>query len=101
MSDTDDLRNFDNILQHLQQTRGFDFTAYKRASLMRRLARRMQVVGVETFEEYFDFLQVHQDEFSALFNTILINVTGFFRDPDVWNHITTETLPEVFARRRP
>ena len=100
MSGKDDHRFFDNILQHLQQTRGFDFTVYKRASLMRRLVLRMQVVGVETFEEYFNYLQVRPEEFLALFKTILINVTGFFRDPDVWNHIRVGALPEVFARRR-
>ena len=84
MTDTTADHQFEQILQHLHQTRGFDFTAYKRNSLMRRVAKRMQSVGIESFDAYLDYLQVHQHEFSALFNTILINVTSFYRDPEVW-----------------
>jgi two-component system, chemotaxis family, CheB/CheR fusion protein len=94
-----DLQYFDYILQHLQQARGFDFTAYKRPSLVRRVLRRMQAVGTSTYEEYYDHLQLHEAEFSALFNTILINVTGFFRDPDVWEYLRTDVLPRTFADR--
>ena len=96
-----DLRYFDHILQHLQQARGFDFSAYKRPSLMRRVLRRMQAVGTSTYEAYYDHLQLHEAEFSALFNTILINVTGFFRDPDVWEYLRTDVLPRTFAHRSP
>ena len=101
MTSPHDLPHFENILHHLQQTRGFDFTAYKRTSLMRRVLRRMQTVGVDSYEAYYDYLQVHQEEFAALFNTILINVTGFFRDQDVWNYLEKTVLPAVLAERRP
>jgi two-component system CheB/CheR fusion protein len=88
---------FEQILLHLRHTRGFDFGAYKRTSLMRRIRKRMQVVGVESFEAYLDYLQVHQEEFAPLFNTILINVTSFFRDPEVWNYLAETVLPELIA----
>src|ERR671937_550211 len=94
-----DLSFLEQILDHLRQTRGFDFTAYKRASLIRRLMKRMQAVEVSTFEEYLDYLQVHQEEFSALFNTILINVTSFFRDADVWQYIESHVLPQLLDQR--
>ena len=90
-----DLDYFDRILEYLQETRGFDFTAYKRATLLRRLAKRMQAVGVTTFEAYLDYLQVYQDEFAALFNTILINVTSFFRDAEVWDYLAEHVLPPL------
>jgi len=86
---------FEQILEYLRQSRGFDFTAYKRSSLIRRVVKRMQGVGVESFEEYLDYLQVHPDEFASLFNTILINVTTFFRDPDVWEALRTTALPQL------
>jgi two-component system, chemotaxis family, CheB/CheR fusion protein len=92
---------FDDILEHLRQTRGFDFTAYKRASLMRRVMKRMQVVQVDSFEQYLDYLQVHHDEFAALFNTILINVTSFFRDADLWSYLAEDVLPVLLADRSP
>ena len=90
-----DTEHFEEILQYLQQTHGFDFTAYKRASLMRRLFKRMQAVNAGTFEDYFDYLQVHQDEFALLFNTILINVTSFFRDAEVWTMLSEDVLPTL------
>ena len=79
---TDDA--FEALLRYMRDSRGFDFTGYKRTSLMRRVRHRMDQAGHETFEEYLDVLQASSDEFAALFNTILINVTTFFRDPDAW-----------------
>ena len=90
---------FESLLQDLKEQRGFDFTGYKRASLMRRVLRRMQALEVEHFEDYRDFLLVHPEEFTALFNTILINVTGFFRDRDSWHYLQTNVLPAILAAR--
>jgi two-component system CheB/CheR fusion protein len=91
---------FDQILEHLRQSRGFDSTAYKRSSLIRRVLKRMQMVAVPTFEQYLDYLQVHHDEFPSLFNTILINVTSFFRDPEVWAYLSDDLLPAMVANRQ-
>ena len=71
---------FEMLLDYLKRTRGFDFTGYKRSSLMRRVLKRMHAVQVNDFLDYMDFLEVRPDEFMHLFNTILINVTSFFRD---------------------
>ena len=78
---------FEALIEYIKTERGFDFTGYKRASLMRRVRRQMQVVGVGSYEEYQDYLQVHPEEFTALFNMILINVTAFFRDADAWQEL--------------
>src|SRR4051812_33581492 len=59
----------------------------------------MQVVGVSTFEEYVDYLEVHPDEFTALFNMILINVTGFLRDADAWQELRATILPAMLRER--
>jgi two-component system CheB/CheR fusion protein len=90
---------FEELLAFLKETRGFDFTGYKRSSLMRRVRRRMETAGIDTFADYVDHLQVHQDEYTALFNTILINVTGFLRDPDAWAYLREHVLPELVATR--
>jgi len=60
---------FETLLRFLQHQRGFDFTGYKVPSLMRRMLRRMQTVGVHGFEAYRDYLEVHPKEFALLFNT--------------------------------
>ena len=101
MSDESQGPAFEQILEYLRQTRGFDFTAYKRASLTRRMRKRMEAVDIHEFEEYLDYLQVHPDEFPALFNTILINVTRFFRDPDVWDAVNETVLPSLISARGP
>src|SRR5689334_4948122 len=92
---------FEALLEFLRDSRGFDFTGYKRSSLQRRVRRRMQQISVDSYADYLDYLQLHQDEFSALFNTILINVTGFFRDADAWAHLREEVLPAVLEAHRP
>ncbi|RZT86732.1 two-component system CheB/CheR fusion protein [Pseudonocardia sediminis] len=90
---------FEALLTHLRETRGFDFTGYKRTSLRRRIQHRMDQVGIEGFAAYVDHLEVTPDEFAALFNTILINVTGFFRDPDTWSYLRTDVLPGLLEAR--
>ncbi|HEY7293315.1 MAG TPA: CheR family methyltransferase [Vicinamibacterales bacterium] len=84
---------FDALLEYLRRTRGFDFGAYKRPSLMRRVQKRMQAVGLEQFADYTDFLEVHPEEFGQLFNVILINVTAFFRDDQAWAFIRDSVIP--------
>jgi two-component system CheB/CheR fusion protein len=88
---------FEALLLYLKQSRGFDFTAYKRSSLMRRVLVRMHTVAVVSFADYLDYLQVHPDEFTRLFNTILINVTSFFRDPQTWEFLTEDVMPSLLA----
>jgi two-component system CheB/CheR fusion protein len=92
---------FETLLLYLKEQRGFDFTGYKRSSLMRRVARRMDQVGAADYVEYLDHLQVHSDEFTALFNTILINVTGFFRDPEAWDFLRDDVLRPVIDSMAP
>jgi two-component system CheB/CheR fusion protein len=92
---------FEALLEHLSHSRGFDFGAYKRTSLKRRVDRRMQTVGVDTYNEYLDYLEVHPDEFAALFDTILINVTSFFRDDHVWAFMASDIIPALIAAKSP
>ncbi|HEU5040148.1 MAG TPA: CheR family methyltransferase [Gemmatimonadales bacterium] len=87
------------LLRYLQSARGFDFHGYKPNTLARRIRKRMSSVGVRTFAAYQDYLEVHQDEFAILFNTILINVTSFFRDPPAWDLLATVALPALVAAK--
>jgi two-component system CheB/CheR fusion protein len=90
---------FEELLVYLRDSRGFDFTGYKRTSLMRRVDRRMQDAAIPSYETYLDLLQVRPEEFTALFNTILINVTDFFRDEGSWQHLRDELLPDLLDRK--
>jgi two-component system CheB/CheR fusion protein len=102
MGDSDRSRDegFEQLLQHLQQSRGFDFGAYKRASLDRRIRKRMQAAGIDSYSGYTDYLEAHPHEFTELFNTILINVTAFFRDPQMWEYIASDVIPRILQLRQ-
>jgi two-component system CheB/CheR fusion protein len=87
---TDELRP---LLEYLKTNRGFDFTGYKRSSLERRIRKRMDAIGIQGYSDYEDYLEVHPDEFNQLFDAILINVTGFFRDRAAWEFLANEAIP--------
>jgi two-component system CheB/CheR fusion protein len=91
---------FELLLEYLRDSRGFDFTGYKRASLTRRVTRRMEAVGCASYPEYQDYLEVHPDEFGLLFNTILINVTSFFRDEAAWQALEAAAIPRILAAKK-
>jgi two-component system, chemotaxis family, CheB/CheR fusion protein len=99
MTPTEQNHDFEALLVYLQQARGFDFTGYKRTTLMRRVQKRMGEVGIHDFAEYLDHLQVHPDEFALLFNTILINVTSFFRDRDAWDYLNMVVVPRLIQSK--
>ena len=86
---------FEDLLEYLKEARAFDFTTYKRATLRRRVLKRLQTTGIGDVRSYRDYLEVHPDEFRQLFSTILINVTGFFRDPAVWDYVAQSALPTL------
>jgi two-component system CheB/CheR fusion protein len=87
------------VLEHLKDVRAFDFTGYKRATLSRRIEKRMEQVGIDDHERYVEYLEVHPEEFEPLFNTILINVTSFFRDAEAWEAVRDVALPNMIERK--
>ena len=101
MSGPEETHGFEPLLEYLKRARGFDFTGYKPSSLIRRVTKRMQMIGVEGYANYIDFLEVHPDEFGLLFDTILINVTAFFRDASAWEMLAADIVPRIIESRRP
>ncbi len=97
--DTD--RGLEDLLVFIRDARGFDFTGYKRSSLARRIRKRMHEAGSADYVDYRDRLESSAEEFGHLFNTILINVTGFFRDAETWSFLQREVMPELLADINP
>jgi two-component system CheB/CheR fusion protein len=87
----------EDLLVFIRDARGFDFTGYKRSSLARRIRKRMHEARSTDYVEYRDQLESNAEEFGHLFNTILINVTGFFRDAETWTFLQREVMPELLA----
>jgi two-component system, chemotaxis family, CheB/CheR fusion protein len=90
---------FEELLGFIKEHRGFDFTGYKRPTLRRRIAKRMHAIGATSYAAYHEYLQSREPEFGALFDTILINVTGFFRDPAAWDYIASDVIPRLVERQ--
>jgi two-component system CheB/CheR fusion protein len=95
----EDGSDFEALLELIRASRGFDFTGYKRTSLARRVRKRLDDLGLPGSSEYLDYLQVHPEEFAVLFDTILINVTAFFRDPSAWDFLRETVLPRIAAAK--
>jgi len=89
------------ILRGLQAHTGHDFRHYKRATVLRRIERRMQVRQVHTLQEYLEVLDADANEFKALLDDMLIGVTNFFRDREAFEAIEREIIPELFKDKLP
>src|SRR5438067_8932936 len=99
---TDRYADFEALLQYVRSRRGFDFTGYKRSTLMRRVMNRMAALkNIKSYGAYQDYLEVHPEEFATLFNTVLINVTSFFRDTAAWDYLARSIIPQMLKAKRP
>jgi two-component system CheB/CheR fusion protein len=94
-------KQLQELLDYLKRSRGFDFSGYKKTTLSRRIERRMAAVDATTFGEYQDYLEVNPHEFTELFNTILINVTSFYRDAAAWEFLATDVVPRLLQTHPP
>lgn len=92
-----DLKDF---LVGLKKYYGVDFTSYKTPTILRRLKRRMVATHSETIEGYASYLGEHPEELPQLVNTLLIKVTEFFRDPELFGHLREDVLPGLLEEAR-
>lgn len=85
----------------LQARTGRDFSRYKRTTMLRRIARRMQLNSVEDLPTYVERLQEQPEEVRALAEDLLITVTRFFRDAEVFERLQRVEMPRLFAGKSP
>jgi two-component system, chemotaxis family, CheB/CheR fusion protein len=95
--DEDSLRR---ILAHVRVRTGHDFSKYKRSTVVRRIARRMQVNRIDELKDYYDVVRDKADEVQALLADLLISVTSFFRDHDAFEALA-RLIPEIVAGTAP
>ena len=88
------------IIQLLLQVCGIDFNDYKPATLNRRIERRMQVRRMRGFPDYFSLLEQEPAEVSLLRRELLIPVTSFFRDAEVFETLTCKAIDELVGRSK-
>jgi two-component system CheB/CheR fusion protein len=79
---------------------GLDLHGYKPTTLERRIRKRMMQLGLSRYLDYREVLRLDPEEGRALLDTVLINVTEFFRDPQAWECLRTEALPKLLRNLR-
>ena len=82
----------------LRERSNNDFSLYKQTTVWRRIERRMGLHQLGTVQNYVRYLQENPQEVDLLFKELLIGVTRFFRDPDVWAYLGNDALPALLAR---
>ena len=87
------------VLSDLRAQTGHDFTHYKRATILRRIARRLQVNSLESIPQYVEFIRTHSMETRALLQDLLIGVTHFFRDHEAFAALEAH-IPQLFAGKK-
>jgi two-component system CheB/CheR fusion protein len=87
-----------DILVKLRNGTGHDFKHYKRATVLRRIERRMQVTAQSDLTGYYNYLNEHPSETKALLDDMLIGVTNFFRDRESFDALERDVAPQLFSR---
>ena len=89
------------VMGALRNRTGHDFAYYKTATVVRRIQRRMQVLDLVAPTDYAERLENDTGEAQELFRDLLINVTSFFRDPEVFNRLRSGVIPAILANVGP
>ncbi|MGR3541835.1 MAG: chemotaxis protein CheB [Hasllibacter sp.] len=99
----DRARFLDDVLQTVLDQTGHDFGYYKMNTVLRRIQRRMQVLELVDPGDYVEALRSRDGEAEALFQDLTINVTAFFRDPETFDQLRSEVIPDIVesAKGRP
>jgi len=85
------------LLEYIQAMRGIDFSLYRRATVSRKLELRLQETKSRDYRKYLAFLKANPDELQALVRTLTIKVSNFFRNPVVFELLSSRVLPELAA----
>jgi two-component system, chemotaxis family, CheB/CheR fusion protein len=89
--------SIEKVMVLLRSKTGHDFSLYKKTTVFRRLERRMGIHQIDNITTYVRLLQENPQELELLYKELLIGVTNFFRDPEAWEQLKTEALPELLA----
>jgi two-component system CheB/CheR fusion protein len=92
---------FKRILAAVRGVTGVDFTLYRDTTIRRRIMRRMALHGQQSLADYARRLDGDRTEVVALYHDLLINVTSFFRDPELFEALKGRVFPEIIKGKSP
>ncbi len=84
-----------DLLTQVTAQTNIDFRNYKSSTILRRIGRRMAVTHNTNIRDYTDYVRSHPDEIRELVKAFLISVTGFFRDPEAFEFMRMNIVPEL------
>jgi two-component system, chemotaxis family, CheB/CheR fusion protein len=93
--------SYERILSAVRAVTGVDFSQYRDTTIRRRIQRRMALHGQSSLAAYADRLRDDRGEVDALYHDLLINVTSFFRDPEMFETLKSLVLPELVKDKSP
>ena len=88
------------ILKFVDDKTGLDFREYKHSTLIRRVARRVNVCKCDSLSNYYNYLKSEEKEVEILYHEFLIGVTKFFRDTEVWMVLTEKVIPDLVREKK-
>ncbi len=99
-ADSKENKLLNKVLAKVKARTGRDFSQYKSSTLLRRMQRRMQMYRVEKLEDYLKILDKEGGEAIRLSDDFLINVTSFFRDPEVFDYLKSKIIPQILHSKK-
>jgi chemotaxis protein methyltransferase CheR len=92
--------SLERLLAKVMSDRGLDLGQFRARYVERRVNVRLNALGLTTYRQYAAYLDAHPEEYARLLDTLTINVTQFFRDPDVYQLFRDEVLPAVVSAKQ-
>ena len=89
-----------DLLTYVSAQTNIDFRNYKPSTILRRIGRRMAVTHNPNIRDYADYLHTHPNEIAELVKAFLINVTGFFRDPEAFEVLKETIIPDLVEQSK-
>jgi len=96
VADTDQ-SGLEKVVVLLRAQTGHDFSLYKKTTIYRRIERRMALHQLGKIADYVRYLRANPQEADLLFKELLIGVTNFFRDPELWEQLKTDVIPALLT----
>ena len=90
--------DFNKLKARIVKETKLDCQYYRDSYIQRRVSSRMRHINVDNYAQYMDYMTNHPDESKKLLDALTINVTNFFRDPDVFTEIERKILPDILTR---
>lgn len=88
------------LLTKIYEDKGLDFTQYKEKSLLRRIGSRLSAHNAESYDKYINILEGDPKEYDKLLDSLTINVTEFFRNPELFSALEKDVIPRIIYAKR-